>query len=423
MLIYAQIITALVTIAMLVCLFSPIAISIIYLFIRPLVQPLSVMNFTIGNGIPLTSIFSFVLIASIFINIFFRNKYIKINTRLIPLYLLLLLSTLSFLHTPQFFISIGGVVKLMTAISLYGLIYLAIRQETDVRTILIAYVLCSILPMVYGYYQYFTCTGHAWKGAFYASKRIDSVLMEWNAYGEFLCINLAACIMLFKQNNNSLLFRNFLILLMTSMIISLILSLNRGSWICMSVGIVIGIFSFRSRVKLRKIIIIGILISFVFGSVILQRFNELNEVNSIGMSHNTFEGRIEGWKLLIPLILNHPIVGNGADVSLEITRSKLGVSFAPHNDYLRMALEIGIPGAILYILFLAKEVLFAWRQRKNENTWSTNLGMFIITMYFFLLSIFQNIYTNMVVFPMFMGLLAVGHKYNYLKKNKQWILS
>ena len=388
---------------------SPINIVVVYLFFRPIVQPYAYHKYTIINGVPLTAIFPVILIISAFLNSFVKEKYSLIYIRLIPLYLIIFFSTLSFYNTPGLAISIGGVLKLLTAIAIYMLVFNSIQTENDIRKILWIYVLCTIIPMSFGYYQYLTATGHAWKSQYYAGKRIDSFLGEWNAYGEFLCIGIAAILALLNMKLKKK-WHHLLKLFLGSMIISLVLSLNRGSWVSLGIGIITATIVYWRRISIVKITAGIVLIMIMFGGIIFERFSELKQTNSVGMSKNTLENRIEGWKNLIPLIVNHPIAGNGLDASLIITKNSIGPSFAPHNDYLRMALELGIPAAILYFIFLFGQVWFALGRFRQKEYWQINFSLMILSVYFLIISVLQNIFTNQVVFPMFMGLLAIGHR-------------
>lgn len=396
-------------------LLSPLSLCAFYLLFRPLVQPYAYHQYTIFAGVPLTAIFSVILIIMAYFNGLFRPDHTLRNKQLWPLYLLLLLSTLSFLNTTDYMISLGGVLKLLTAIAMYILVYNSVWDEKDVKKILLAYVICTIIPMLFGYYQYVTGTGHAWKAVYYAGKRIDSFLGEWNEYGIFLCMALAAGLM-YLNLNISRNRRLMVICAMGSMLASLMLSLNRGSWISLTLGVVIASLVFYRRVKLQWLVGVVLVITLMFGGVIYKRFVELEQTTEIGASQNTLKGRIEGWRELWPMIKAHPLTGNGLDVSSRVTKKETGQAFFPHNDYLRMALEAGIPASLLYILFIVIEIFRAFRRRNDTSTWPVNYALLITTVYFLVISAVQNISMNVIIFPMFMGLLAIGHKFDLLTR-------
>ena len=77
--------------------FSPIRISAFYILIRPLVQPFGTLRYDLFNNIPLTSIFSILLIASAYTNGFLKKDNALRLPPIFPLYLMLFFSVISFI--------------------------------------------------------------------------------------------------------------------------------------------------------------------------------------------------------------------------------------------------------------------------------------------------------------------------------------
>jgi putative inorganic carbon (HCO3(-)) transporter len=63
----------------------------------------------------------------------------------------------------------------------------------------------------------------------------------------------------------------------------------------------------------------------------------------------TSGGRITIWKTILPVILEHPVLGVGYGNLEAATRLNLGVYKAGHNLYLEVAGELGIPGLLLLL--------------------------------------------------------------------------
>lgn len=416
-LLQARIITVILGGIMFLLFFSPIHMSMLYLFFRPLVQPFAYHEFTLFSGFPLTSVFAVVVIVSAYLNGFYKRDNTLKLMALVPLYFMLYFSCMSFFSTPSYAVSIAHVLKILSAMALYILVYNSIQSTADMNKILWVYLLSSIIPMLFGYYQYVTGTGHAWAGPFYAGKRIDSFLGEYNAYGEYLCITISAAIMLFLQEKTSNLKRMVILTLIGSLMVSLILSKNRGSWICLSCGFLVASLYYRRQIKVRHIALIALIIALAFGGIIYERFQELHQLSSYGISQNTLQGRIRGWESLVPIALEKPFFGHGIGTILTIGQEHLHDTFAPHNDYLRLSVEIGIFGMLFYLFFLVAELVrnVLYVRLKGEN-WHINYPMFIAVIYFTIISFFQNIIYNVSVFPMFMGLLGLAHKHNRLDK-------
>ena len=96
-------------------------------------------------------------------------------------------------------ISFAAILKIICSTSVYLLIYNGIETKKDGKKVLYSIVLSSVIPMCYGYYQFVTGKGHAWKHEFgykLGGQRIDSFLGEYNSYGIFLSITICAALML-----------------------------------------------------------------------------------------------------------------------------------------------------------------------------------------------------------------------------------
>lgn len=416
-LIQARIISLALIGIMVLIFFSPMYMCMFYLFIRPLVQPFAYHEFTFFGGFPLTGVFSFIVIGSAYVNGMFKhNNTLKILA-LVPLYLMLYFSCLSFISTPSYVVSIAHVLKILSAMAIYILVYNSIHSREDMNKILWVYVLSAIIPMLFGYYQYVTGTGHSWAGQFYAGKRIDSFLGEYNAYGEYLSIVIIASLMLFFQENIK--GKRLAILgILSSLVLSIILSKNRGSWVALFTGFLLASFFYRRRIKVWFIILISVIFALVFGGFIYERFQELHQLSSFGNPQDTLQGRINGWVALIPLALDKPFFGHGIGAIVLIAQKNLQITFAPHNDYLRLSVEVGIFGMLFYLFFLLTELIrHIFNIRRKSENWRINYPMFIAVIYFIIISFFQNIIYNVTVFPMFLGLLALTHRYNSINQN------
>jgi O-antigen ligase len=414
---------------MLLIFFSPITMSSFYLIFRPMVQPFAYLQYDIA-GVPLTSIFSVILIASAYINGLFKKDGTLKHFKILPVYLLMYVSFMSLIETPDMMDSIGHILKILTAVSMYILIYNSIQDRKDIHLILRAYMLCSIVPILFGFYQYITGTGHAWMGEYYIGKRVDSLLGEYNAYGEFLSIVIIASIALFlldKQRRSRVIITFILILLS----ISQVLAMNRGSWISLFIGLAVASFYYRSKVKLRWLVAVTLVLFLAFGGVLYQRFQELNTVSEAGISHNTLQGRITWWATLMPVLYEKPFFGHGIGAITTITTEYFqhmplskrtntllasDPAMAPHNDYLRLGIEVGILGLLCYVVFLLLELFRNMRLSQRSTLWRINFPTLAMVVYFIVISLFQNVVYNVTVFPMFMGLLALGHKANDLNQ-------
>ena len=173
--------------------------------------------------IPVTGIFGAILIAVAALNGLVKKDFKIARPNLLPLYLMLLLSSLSFMNSVDVGVSIAHFIKILSAVAAYLLVYNGIRKSDDAKKVLNAMMIASLLPMLFGYYQYITGTGQMHKGAFYEGSRIDSFLYEVNAYGEFLSVEICVVLSLIIVYAKRIRRRLVLSAVMISLIISFVL--------------------------------------------------------------------------------------------------------------------------------------------------------------------------------------------------------
>jgi O-antigen ligase len=131
---------------------------------------------------------------------------------------------------------------------------------------------------------------------------------------------------------------------------------------------------------------------------------ELTQKSEFG-SHNTFQGRLQYHEKLLDLVKENPVVGYGLGTAGYTSK----ITYPPHNDYLRIALESGVPGMLLYIVFLLKE-LFDHIQRVRTTMFGlVHFSSLILIVYFIILSFFQKI----------LGIFAISAKLHFLEKHQK----
>lgn len=388
----------------------PINVLCFYILFRPVVQPFAYLGYKAAGSIPLTSLFAFIMIFLGFVQAMFSRKNTLFPKNSLPLYGIVFVGILSLVYTVSIIDTVSTVLKIVLAFAVFLMSFNSISSLRDIRKVAYSFAYTSILPTIFGYYQYVTGTGHAWKSSFYAGSRIDSFLGEYNSYGEFLCLSILGALVAYflepKKNN-----RYLLMILISNSLCSLILSLNRGSWIALTLSLVIASMVATRAKSLKYVFVIGVVISILFGGIVLKRFSELDVKTQYG-TRNTLEGRFVGWGATIPLIEKRVFWGYGAGTSTKVFEDRYGKSHAPHNDYIRIWFELGLVGFLLYFVFLSNEVLLNFKRAINGKLFQ--FPIFACSMYIVVMSITQNIYTNVTIFPMTTALFGMMHKADQL---------
>lgn len=211
-------------------------------------------------------------------------------------------------------------------------------------------------------------------------------------YGIILSIAFIIIVVLLKDKNNLLL----KIFLLTNLILGIILSQTRSSWLAVTFIIIIDILLFnKSKNRFIFIIMIALvifaLINFIntnYSFKIVELINSriLNAIETGGA------GRVEIWDTALPLIKEKPIFGFGFDTFSYVYNYQYikdvvlprGEHRAAHNIYLTIIIENGIMGLIIFLsgIFILIKNNLKIKHAKNSQYFQialyTLLGVLII---------------------------------------------
>jgi O-antigen ligase len=398
----SKLIIGILGLIMVYVVFSPLNLCIFYLVIRPLAQPWAMKGKQLILGIPLTAVFPVILIAGAIIHCALRKEYRILIGTIIPIYIYMFIASISIYHTMSIVASIAEIFKIGAGIAMYLLVYNSVRTVQDAQKLLFGVTIMSIVPLVFGFHQYV-----AWG---MGSTRVTSIFVEANAYGEFLGIMFCAALMLLSLLQGRK--RYLVMFIIGALVVSMILSRNRGQWIALGVALSFSYIVYRSKIKLRKYIVPAIIIGVIFSGTFVQRFEELHQTYYWGQSKNTFEGRIMTWVRCLKLVPKHPLVGYGAGTADLVNEHYFGKKVMPHNDYVKALMENGFLGLYFYIMFLVVVLVDCIRIIRSTHYWHINYSMLILVIFWIVLSSAQNMLSNVVVFPFFMGLIALAKKFH-----------
>lgn len=135
---------------------------------------------------------------------------------------------------------------------------------------------------------------------------------------------------------------------------------SRGGMLAFGIAIA-GIFfsrplQLKSSYKLLTLFMITTLLFSSNGDVLQERFNRVisGEDYNIVTTDSAASGRLAIWKSGFAIFIRNPILGVGAGTSSTAMGEKFGNTSwkTMHNSFLQVAVEMGIPGLLLYIAML-----------------------------------------------------------------------
>lgn len=385
---------------------NPLFAMMIFLFIRPSIEPL--INIQIVPGIPIVGFFA--LWITIFLVFeFLRNRTYNLKIPNIGLlWLLLPFSIFSMFNSVNMIVSFAHLLRVIGWISIYVLIFNLVKTRDDTKKVIIVLILSSVIPLIVGYYQLFTHTGMI--DRLRGINRITSVFAgQPDTCAVFFSMIFFITLFLFTQAK-VLLMRIILLIAKILILILIIFTYHRGSWIGLLMGMVI--ISFFHKKILKYIIPLFLLITVLFPAQITQRITEIFMPPTKYVT-SALSTRVDLWKTsLFQAIPQHPFFGCGIGGADEAIRKYFILKAIPHNDYLRLAVEIGILGALLYVTFLVLEIRYYLKKIITNTNRELNVIVLGLLIYFIITSFAQNNFYNVNNMAIVFSMLAVSKKMN-----------
>lgn len=397
---------------------NPFITVLALLFIRPVIDMFTTIRF--GENVNLLGLFSALYIIFAIL-LFFRYKLSKSQrfeiapTGVRFYYIVLFVSLLSLLISAEAVESLMFLIRFISLLAIYLLVYNIIETEEDALKVVKAIVYSVLVPVFVGFYQYFTGKGKV--DVEFDTLRIWSTFTHPNMFAFYLVIIFFSILFLYYLEKQMFGKSNirFKVVLSAPVLALSVLTYTRGAWI----GIVVGLFIVSLFTKsARKWILISAIVFFViFSPMIYSRMCDLVEPTTKGgyqhMSSWVF--RLEQWNSLLKnAVVHKPWFGYGLGQSLFVAKKYAKFVLVPHNDYLRILIELGLVGLIPFLLFWAQNVRGLFKKIFYKTYPELNTIILGLLIAMLVCSMADNLIYSISVVGYLFALLAVMHKLNVI---------
>jgi O-antigen ligase len=187
-----------------------------------------------------------------------------------------------------------------------------------------------------------------------------------------------------------------------------ILTFSRGGYLGLGVAAIIALIIFWKEISrtYKKILLgglIGLLVLLTVPNPFSKRFSSI-----FNLKEGSNSGRIEIWKQATDVILDHPAGGVGiGNYPLEIKPSAAyREPIYAHNTYLDIAVDSGIPNALIWIGILVFSIInFFKRAEKHPLFWGAGLSLIIFSTH----SLVETAIFSPVVLTLFLIILSFNN--------------
>jgi O-antigen ligase len=249
-----------------------------------------------------------------------------------------------------------------------------VRTPADFHRLVGVIVASLVIPILVGLLQIATGTRVVKEG--YAA--IEGTLVHPNAYSMLLLGGLVLTLVAFLEARSGRR-RHVLGAILVLGCVCFFMTFARSAWVVFA-----GVFCVLAVVHYRRLVVAALLVLVVATVAVPQtvgqvagRFADLSPT-SAAYSNNSLTWRMLLWERMLPYAEERPLRGQGLATFLPLTNQEIGVfdyrfqtesgsaayqEFYPHNDYLWVFTELGVPGLVLWVAILLALAVVGLRAR------------------------------------------------------------
>lgn len=329
-------------------------------------------------------------IGIVYFLVLWRNPF-KGRSLTVPYAVFLGLFAVSIYWAPDF----RWAIRFVTRLSAPFFTYLIISDMLDrkmVDQVIAAMYASSVIPIVYGFYQWITGTGNDITEGY---NRVNSSFFHpahFSMYLTFLfCLAYAEFLDPRKPNKAV---RLLYILAISALEIS---TYTRISWVAYAFCFLYLSWVYGKRAYIAAAAVVGGFVLIAFGGGIIERFTSVTAVlgsDNLYDLNSSVGWRLYFWDEITRRFWDKPWFGFGAGASVMLGVEIFGVEAAPHNGYLRVLYETGIVGALAFLWVLGVMLWQGFRliRRRLDNRLTFISHVYVtMTVTYALLNLTDNI--------------------------------
>lgn len=336
----------------------------------------------------------------------FEKKILFVKTSLtIPIIVFLLCSLMASFHSVRIQYSLGTIFHdYLTYFILFFCMVNTIQSQEQIKRIVKAMLITCGLVCAYGLYGYYT-------GVAIRDERLVATFEYHSRIAKYISLLLPVAVCLFFYYKN-ILSRLYLSILIFVCNLSLILTMNRTSWVAVLVTIFFIGFAAQKKYLIYMLMGMCVLCIFILPSKFITQLKTITQVDKFFTSREILGERLLCWKASIAIVKDYPVLGIGPgkrnfrnvyqqyaekirntekqlkdDAVKQSRKTKVKKNSGiknperlshPHNVFLHVLVGSGILG-LLAFLWLFTAVFYAairsWRLSRSEYEKALLMGI------------------------------------------------
>ncbi|MCX6799597.1 MAG: O-antigen ligase family protein, partial [Candidatus Falkowbacteria bacterium] len=254
------------------------------------------------------------------------------------------LALISIFYTVSKSVTLEHLIRLSSTLVLFLATMLIIDSKDKFYKLLHVMIIGTIVPSLLGYWQSLTNTG--WLDPELRIFRINSTFLHPVTFGGYLALTIPILYSLITDRAKQKLKLNYILASLNNILL-IFMTLTRGIWI--GLGAMFGLVGIFKNRLLLVVAFFAMIFAYTFIIPIQERIDDIISPRA----GSSFENRLTIVRAMIPAIYDAPILGRGfgsfEQVQLDYNEEARNYSsLEAHNDYLRILVELGVIGFILY---------------------------------------------------------------------------
>jgi putative inorganic carbon (HCO3(-)) transporter len=328
-------------------------------------------------------------------------------------------------------IGVNEIIRVTSFMVMFVVMFLMIESEKDYYSYIKVVILSAVFPALIGLLEFVTGAGLYSNPGF--ENRIAGTFGHPNVFAYYLMIVISligATILHTKWLSKG--DKPFLVLLAVVFSFLLIQTFTRGAWIGL---FLIGYLALLTKYTRRTII--GSILIVVFTGVLSLSYISVNQIEGVSLpplDSNPLVKRFTDlfaedpsdsviwrrniWADMFEAGLTRPITAHGTGSIEYVTEQVRGLALGAlevHNDYIKVFVEMGVIGLLMYLLLIAGMLAyFLDFYRTSRNVYILVVFYIVIALYFS--SFYDNLLRQTANMWIFFGLVGATIRYGMIEK-------
>jgi putative inorganic carbon (hco3(-)) transporter len=304
--------------------------------------------------------------------------------------------------------------NLASVLTVFSLAAWAVSTERRMNTLITAVLVSALVPITVALKQ--LAAGETVVRTGSTLKSLRGPFDYPNYFAFYLVVILVIGIVVLMETR-AISVRVSLSALVAAAFVCLFLTYTRSAWIGFALALLtLALLRYRRLFAVAALIVVlAAIVAPGATHKAQQRFGDLTS-RSEASDSNSWTWRVDQWNAILPYGWDKPITGQGFGSYSRVTvrhfghfnrryptvqNPKLGVfsrmGFTAHNDYVRMFVEMGVPGLVLWVLVYLGVMSIAARGRSVRGLEPVATGMLALTIALAVISISDNLQGYTVV--------------------------